>query len=100
MGKLKNFLLWNYSRETSVYVIFCLAIVAFIFLTPKSWFVGSGSLATRTNVVIVKVTEVSVDMSSLEKRVREITGDGMTEIVSWKETTDPSGEKVYEVEIR
>ena len=100
MGKLKNFLLWNYSRETSVYVIFCLAIVGFIFLTPKSWFVGSGSLATRTNVVIVKVTEVSVDMSSLEKRVREITGDGMTEIVSWKETTDPSGEKVYEVEIR
>ena len=100
MGKLKNFLLWNYSRETSVYVILCLAIVAFIFLTPKSWFVGSGSLATRTNVVIVKVTEVSVDMSSLEKRVREITGDGMTEIVSWKETTDPSGEKVYEVEIR
>jgi hypothetical protein len=100
MGKLKNFLLWNYSRETSVYVIFCLAIVAFIFLTPKSWFVGRGTLATRTNVVIVKVTEVSVDMSSLEKRVREITGDGMTEIVSWREATDANGEKVYEVEVR
>ena len=100
MSKLKNFILWNYSRETSVYVIFCLAIVAFIFFTPKSWFVGSGTLATRTNVVIVKVTDVSVDMSSLEKRVREITGDGMTEIVSWREITDPSGEKAYEVEIR
>jgi hypothetical protein len=100
MGKLKNFLLWNYSRETSVYVIFCLAIVAFIFLTPKAWFTGRGTLATRTNVVVVKVTEVSVDKSSMERRVREITGDGMAEIVGWREITDPSGEKVYEVEIR
>ena len=100
MGKLKNLILWNYSRETSVYVIFCLAIVAFIFLTPKSWFVGGGTLATRTNVVIVKVTEVSVETDSLRKRVREITGDGMAEIVGWKEITDPNGEKVYEVEIR
>ena len=100
MGKLKNFLLWNYSRETSVYVIFCLAIVAFIFLTPKSWFVGRGTLATRTNVVIVKVTEVSVETDSLQKRVREITGDGMAEIVGWREIIDPNGEKVYEVEIR
>ena len=100
MGKLKNFILWNYSRETSVYVIFCLAIVAFIFLTPKSWFVGSGTLATRTNVVIVKVTEVSVGKESMERRVRQITGDAMAEVVGWRETTDANGERVYEVEIR
>ena len=100
MGKLKNFILWNYSRETSVYVIFCLAIVAFIFLTPKSWFVGSGTLATRTTVVTVKVTEVSVEKDSLQKRVREITGNGTAEIVGWRETTDANGERVYEVEIR
>jgi hypothetical protein len=100
MGKLKNFLLWNYSRETSVYVIFCLAIVAFIFLTPKEWFVGRGTLATRTNVVIVKVTEVSVDKESLQKRVREMTGDATVVVIGWRETTEPSGERVYEVDIK
>mgnify|MGYP003576097852 CR=1 FL=1 len=99
MGKLKNFLLWNYSRETSVYVIFCLAIVAFIFLTPKSWFVGRGTLATRTNTVTVKATEVTVDKNSLQIRVREITGDPKAEVIGWKEITQPGGEKVYEVEI-
>jgi len=99
MGKLKNFLLWNYSRETSVYVIFCLAIVAFIFLTPKSWFVGRGTLATRTNTVTVKATEVTLDKNSLQIRVREITGDPKAEVIGWKEITQPGGEKVYEVEI-
>ena len=99
MGKLKNFLLWNYSRETSVYVIFCLAIVAFIFLTPKSWFVVRGTLATRTNTVTVKATEVTVDKNSLQIRVREITGDPKAEVIGWKEITQPGGEKVYEVEI-
>jgi len=100
MGKLKNFLLWNYSRETSVYVIFCLAIVAFIFLTPKSWFVGPGTLATRTHVVVVKVSEVTIDKDSLEKRVREITGDATAEVIGWRESKDANGVTVYEVEIK
>ncbi len=38
MGVLKRLILWEYNRETSVYIVFCLLIVAFIFLTPKSWF--------------------------------------------------------------
>ncbi len=100
MGKLKNFILWNYSRETSVYVIFCLAIVAFIFLTPKSWFVGRGTLATRTQQITLKASEVSFDTGALEKKVREITGDPNAEVVSLRETTDPSGEIVYVIEIK
>ena len=49
MDLLKKFVLWSYSRETSVYVIFCLLIVAFIFLTPKEWFQRSDSFATQTS---------------------------------------------------
>ncbi len=100
MGKLKNFILWNYSRETSVYVIFCLAIVAFIFLTPKSWFVGRGTLATRTQQITVKASELAFDTESLEKQVREITGDPTAEVVGWRETTDAAGEKVYVIDIK
>jgi len=100
MGKLKNFILWKYSRETSIYVIFCLCIVGFIFLTPKSWFVGRGTLATRTHTIVVKASDISVDKANLEKQVREITGDPTAEVVGIRETKDSAGETVYEVEIK
>lgn len=100
MGKIKNFILWNYSRETSVYVVFCLVIVAFIFLTPKSWFVGRGMLATRTRQVTVKATDVSVDKSSIEAKVRELLNDPAIEVVGWREATDADGEKVYDIEVK
>ncbi|QYO66591.1 hypothetical protein [Leptolyngbya sp. 7M] len=54
MNLIKKFILWEYSRETSVYVIFCLVIVAFIFLTPKSWFEKRDRPATRTDAIAVK----------------------------------------------
>jgi hypothetical protein len=45
---LKNLILWNYERGTWPYDIFCLLIVAFIFLTPKAWFEKRDIGATRT----------------------------------------------------
>lgn len=100
MGKLKNFILWNYSRETSIYVIFCLAIVAFIFLTPKTWFEGRGMVATRTELVIVKPRDFPVNKDFLERRVREITGNSAAQLVAWRERTNEAGETIYEVEFR
>jgi hypothetical protein len=100
MGKFKNFILWNYSRETSVYVIFCLAIVAFIFLTPKTWFSGKGIIATRTQLVIVKPSQFPVNKDFLEQRVREITGNGTAELVGWHERKNDAGETIYEVEYK
>jgi hypothetical protein len=44
---LKNLILWNYERGTWPYDIFCLLIVAFIFLTPKPWFEKRDIGATR-----------------------------------------------------
>ena len=73
--KLRNLILWNHDRETSVYVIFCLLIVAFIFLTPKSWFDRPEKLATQTSRLIVQQSDFSPDRSVLEKRVREISGN-------------------------
>ena len=100
MGKLKNFILWNYSRETSVYVIFCLAIVAFIFLTPKHWFEGRGIVATRTELVIVKPREFPVNTDFLQRRVREITGNSEAQLVGWREIKTSDGETAYEIEYR
>ena len=100
MGKLKNFNIWNYSRETSVYVIFCLVIVGFIFLTPKSWFIGRGMIATRTELVVVKPAAFPVNKDFLQLRVREITGHSDAELIAWRETKNAQGETLYEVEYK
>lgn len=34
----KNFILWRYGRTTWQYDVVCVLILAFIFLTPRSWF--------------------------------------------------------------
>ena len=39
MGRLlKRIFFWNYERGTGPYDVIVLAIVAFVFLTPRSWF--------------------------------------------------------------
>lgn len=100
METIKKFVLWSYSRETSVYVIFCLLIVAFIFLTPKSWFDKRERLATQTSRLIVQSSDFSSEKSILEKRVRELSGDPEAIVVDWRKKTNERGETVYEIDIR
>ena len=100
MDVLKKLLLWSYSRETSVYVIFCLLIVAFIFLTPKEWFNRQDSFATQTSRLIVKQSDFSPDKPILEQRVRAISGNPKAEVVDWRKREMPDGETVYEIDIR
>ena len=100
MSAFRNFILWNYSRETSVYVIFCLAIVAFIFLTPKTWFTGRGIIATRTELIVVKPAAFPVNRDFLQLRVREITKNADAELIAWREIKNAEGETLYEVEYK
>ena len=100
MERLKRLILWSYSRETSVYVIFCLLIVAFIFLTPKKWFNGADYVATQTSRLIVKQADFSPDKTVLERRVRELSGNPRAEIIDWRQRRTATGEIVYEIDIR
>ena len=100
MEQLKKLILWSYSRETSVYVIFCLLIVAFIFLTPKEWFNRRDSVATQTSRLFVKQSDFSPDKAVLEQRVRDLLKDPKAEVVGWRERHTSAGEKVYEIDIR
>lgn len=99
-GLIKKFVLWNYDRETSVYLIFCLLIVAFIFLTPKSWFDKREKLATQTSRLIVKAQDFSPVESERKKKVREMSGNPNAEIVDLTEKRNAGGELIYEIEIR
>ncbi len=56
---MKNIILWNYPRGTWQYDLFCILIVAFIFLTPKTWFDNGEKMATRTAAGHVKAEEFS-----------------------------------------
>ena len=58
---MKNFIQWNYERGTWQYDVFCLLIIAFIFLTPKEWFDKRERLATQTARLIVKAVDLPLD---------------------------------------
>ena len=74
---MKKFILWNYERGTWQYDIFCLLIVAFIFLTPNSWFDTGGLRTTPRNEARVQVQDFSDDSQINEKsRVRAEDAEG------------------------
>ena len=94
--KIRNFVMWKHSRETSVYVL----IVAFIFLTPKSWFDKRERLATRTSRLIVQQSDFSPDRGVLDATVKELSGDPHAEIIDWHERRNARGETIYEIDIK
>lgn len=49
-----RWLLWDHTRGSWQYDVFCLLIIAFIFLTPKSWFDRREKLATQPPPAAVK----------------------------------------------
>jgi hypothetical protein len=97
---LKDIILWKYERASWQWDVLCLLIVAFIFLTPKPWFEKREKLATQTSRLIVKARDFSSDKSEMEKRVRELSGNPLAEVVQLQEKKDAAGETVYEIDIR
>ncbi|MGI8639705.1 MAG: hypothetical protein ACR2MG_07100 [Pyrinomonadaceae bacterium] len=100
LESFKKFILWQYDRESTPYLVFCLLIVAFIFLTPKSWFEKREKLATQTARLIVKAKDFSPDKSVLERRVKDLSGNPNAEILDLHEKTNADGETIYEIDIR
>lgn len=100
MGTLKKLIQWEYSRETSVYVIFCLLIVAFIFLTPKSYFEKRDRLATQTTRLIVQASDFSNEKEILQQRVRDLSGNPLAVVVDVREKKNARGETIFEIDIR
>lgn len=100
MSFVKDIIQWNYGRGTWQYDVFCLLIIAFIFLTPKSWFDKRERLATQTARLVVKKEDFSAEKSALEKMVKELSGNENAEIIEWRERRNERGEIFYEIDIR
>ncbi len=100
LESIKKIILWRYERGTWQYDIFCLLIIAFIFVTPKIWFDKREKLATQTSRLIVKAKDFSPVESEREKRVKELSGNPNAEIIQWHERKNADGEVFYEIELR
>lgn len=100
---MKNIILWKYERASWQWDVLCLLIVAFIFLTPKTWFERREKLATQTSRLIVKAQDFpleKIERSEMDRRVKEISGNENAEIITWREKKTPQGETFYEIDIR
>lgn len=100
LDSIKKFILWRHERGTWQYDVFCLLIIAFIFVTPKNWFEKREKLATQTARLIVKPEDFPLEKSQMEKRVRELSGNQNAEILDWRERKSADGETFYEIDIR
>ncbi|MGI8787673.1 MAG: hypothetical protein ACR2HG_07940 [Pyrinomonadaceae bacterium] len=100
VDSIKKFVQWQHERGTWQYDVFCLLIIAFIFLTPKAWFDKKERLATQTARLIVKAEDFSPDKKEMEKRVRELSGNANAKILDWHEEKNNNGEVFYEIDIR
>lgn len=97
---LRDIILWKYERASPQWDVLCLLILAFIFLTPKAWFDKREKLATQTSRIIVKADDFPIDTATLEKRVKELSGNDNAEVLSLRRKTDTDGQVIYEIEIR
>lgn len=109
LSTIKKMFLWNYARNTWQWDALCVLILVFIFLTPKSWFEGSErrvarghqSPATTTVLLGAETVDNQEDSSSMEQRVRTISGRSDAQIVAMRKVFDKDGKTVgYQVDIR
>jgi hypothetical protein len=105
---IKSVFFWSYGRTTWQYDVLCALILAFIFLTPRSWFETSEPRNTRTHqtrfdsVLIEPVSPSDyLDMGEIERRVRARTGRPDTQVIAVRPVRDAAGRGVaYEVDIQ
>jgi hypothetical protein len=106
---IRAIVLWSYSRKTWQYDVLCALILAFIFLTPKSWFETSEPTHTPAHqsrvasVLLVDQQTLSAqpDKAEIERRVRLLTDRPETQVTNVRAVRDAAGRTIaYEVDIR
>jgi hypothetical protein len=116
---VKKLFFWGYARNTWQYDVLCALILAFIFLTPQSWFDTNSALKSRisgepaqgaehqkpvASKLILAVADnfpAQMAQTEVESRVRQLTGRADTQVLNVEPRRDASGKIVaYEVDIR
>src|SRR6266536_1034660 len=105
----RKIVFWNYSRTSWQWDVLCVLILAFIFLSPKTWFVNgerqrlSGHHSESIATVILSPESVGneTDKAQLEHKIRTLTGRVDAQIIEVRQKRDEAGKTLrYEVDIR
>jgi hypothetical protein len=115
----KKLFFWGYARNTWQYDVLCALILAFIFLTPQSWFDTGMPLkspvsgeptrgtehqkpvASKVILTMADNSPAQMAQNEIENRVRTLTGRAETQVLNAEPKRDASGKIVaYEVDIR
>jgi len=110
LNSIKRVFLWSYERTTWQWDVLCVVILAFIFLTPKSWFQASelsqpqshqNGFASVRLLVDAQTLSAQPDRGEIEGRVRALTGRPDAQVIEWRPARVVQGNVVaYEVDIR
>jgi hypothetical protein len=106
----KKVILWSYGRTTWQYDVLCVAILAFVFLTPKGWFEWgelacapahqSGLGAAQKLLIRTTGAAAQPDAHDIERCARRITGEPGLRVKGWRELRSTDGRTVaFEVDI-
>ncbi len=107
---VKRIILWSYERTTWQYDVLCVLILAFIFLTPKTWF-SEGELsrqplhqssdkAARKLFISPEVLGQTPDPQAVERGVQTLTGRTDFRVKGWRALKAENGQiAAYEVDI-
>lgn len=106
---IKRIILWSYGRTTWQYDVLCALILAFIFLTPKSWFEQgelvcrqahpNGLSAAQKLFIRPETPDARPGARHLERCARKITNRSDVRVRGWREARGADGATVYEVDI-
>lgn len=105
---IKPLILWNYGRTTRQYEIICALCIAFIFLTPPSWFPGKErSVAAGENQVVTRLIVSAETFSSAVSDsarldlIRQLSGNQNVQNFESREKLDQNGKLIgYEIIVR
>ncbi len=117
---VKKLFFWGYARNTWQYDVLCALILAFIFLTPQSWFDVGSSLksnriggepaaaaghqspfASKVILTVADSSQAQMARPELENHLRTVTGRADLEVLKVEPRRDAGGKIVaLEVDIR
>ena len=66
----KKIAFWNYSRTSWQWDVLCVLILAFIFLTPKSWFISHPQIQTA-RVLVADLADKQGDKAEIYRLAKE-----------------------------
>ncbi|MFN2578813.1 MAG: hypothetical protein ABR607_14115 [Pyrinomonadaceae bacterium] len=99
-GTARKVVFWNYSRTSWQWDVLCVLILAFIFLTPKSWFASNPPVQT-TVVWAADLVGTQSDMGEVYRVARAHLNRPSGQVMAHRPKVDEFGKVIaYEVDIR